>query len=275
MAEDMGALVPIGRFSTICRLTIKALRHYDELELLRPALTDPRSGYRYYRLDQVTTADLIRDLRTAEMPLEEIGKVIRDPTSDEARALLAGQRQRLRERITAQHMAIGILDRLVARREQPTQQYTIDVLFMPMQLLVSERLTVLPTELGSRISRAIAATQALLARHDTHPAGMPVTLYHTAMSEGDTMAIEVGWPVVAPIPAAGTIEMGTLGGVTVARTTHRGPYNEISGAFAALAAWIHGHGHETTGAPWEVYLSDASGSDDPATLLTDVCWPIR
>jgi DNA-binding transcriptional MerR regulator len=275
MAESMGALVPIGRFSTICKLTIKALRHYDDLGLLRPALTDPHSGYRYYRLDQVAVAGLIRDLRAAEMPLEAIGKVLRDPTAPDARALLTGQQQRLRERIAAQHAAIGRLDRLVAQEDYPTQEYAIELLSVPMQLLVSERLTILPTELSNAIPRAIAAIQALIARHDTYPAGMPVTLYHTAMPEGETMAIEVGWPVAAPIPVAGAIGMGTLGGVTVARTTHHGPYNEVSGAFAALTAWIHAHGHETTGAPWETYRSNPGDSDDPAALLTDVCWPIR
>ncbi len=104
---------------------------------------------------------------------------------------------------------------------------------------------------------------------------MPIALYHTAIPEGETLAIEVGWPVIAPIPAAGSIGMGTLGGVTVVRTTHHGPYNEVSGAFAALTAWIHAHGHETTGAPWEVYRSNPSDSDDPAALLMDICWPIR
>src|SRR3954471_25017209 len=34
MADSGGNLVPIGRFSAICRLTIKALRHYDDLGLL-------------------------------------------------------------------------------------------------------------------------------------------------------------------------------------------------------------------------------------------------
>lgn len=156
MAEGMSVLVPIGRFSTICKLMIKALHHYDDLGLLRPALTDPQSGYRYYRLDQVATADLIRDLRTAEMPLEEIGKALRDPTAPEAHALLTGQQQRLRDRIAAQHAAIGRLDRLLADEECPAQQYTIELRFVPMQLLVSERLTVLPDELSSAIPRAIA-----------------------------------------------------------------------------------------------------------------------
>ncbi|CAN5921022.1 hypothetical protein BH23ACT10_BH23ACT10_12910 [soil metagenome] len=42
----MDSLVPIGRFSKMTRLSVKALRLYDELGLLDPAWVDPSSGYR-------------------------------------------------------------------------------------------------------------------------------------------------------------------------------------------------------------------------------------
>ncbi|GAA3158787.1 MerR family DNA-binding transcriptional regulator [Nonomuraea salmonea] len=41
--------LPIGRFARLCRLSVKRLRHYDELGLLVPAHVDPDSGYRHYR----------------------------------------------------------------------------------------------------------------------------------------------------------------------------------------------------------------------------------
>lgn len=68
----MNELVAIGRFSAMTRLSVKALRHYDEIGLLRPAEVDPQSGYRYYRLSQANTAEAIRTLRSIDMPLDEI-----------------------------------------------------------------------------------------------------------------------------------------------------------------------------------------------------------
>jgi MerR HTH family regulatory protein len=65
-------LLPIGRFAKATRLSVKALRHYDELGLLRPAFVDPSSGYRYYRPAQANQAEAIRVLRSVDMPLEEI-----------------------------------------------------------------------------------------------------------------------------------------------------------------------------------------------------------
>lgn len=58
----------IGTFSAASRLSQKALRLYDRHGLLRPALTDPCSGYRYYRAEQLGMAKRIVLLREMEMP---------------------------------------------------------------------------------------------------------------------------------------------------------------------------------------------------------------
>jgi len=50
------ALLPIGSFARRCRLSVKALRHYDELGLLRPARIDVATGYRYYDRPQAPAA---------------------------------------------------------------------------------------------------------------------------------------------------------------------------------------------------------------------------
>ena len=56
-------LVGIGDFSRMTYLTVKALRHYQDVGVLVPASVDPSSGYRSYHLDQVPTSQVIRRLR--------------------------------------------------------------------------------------------------------------------------------------------------------------------------------------------------------------------
>ncbi|MCU1680606.1 MAG: regulatory protein MerR [Amycolatopsis sp.] len=70
-------LLTIGAFARAARLTPKALRLYDKLGLLRPAVVDPESGYRFYDADQLDQARLIAQLRRIGMPLAEIGTVCR------------------------------------------------------------------------------------------------------------------------------------------------------------------------------------------------------
>ena len=38
----------IGVFAQMNRVTIKTLRHYDEIGLLKPEFVDDTNGYRYY-----------------------------------------------------------------------------------------------------------------------------------------------------------------------------------------------------------------------------------
>jgi DNA-binding transcriptional MerR regulator len=70
--ETTGQLMPIGRFARLTGLTVKALRHYDEVGLLRPAAVDPDTGYRSYAPDQVRRAEAIRKLRRLELPLDDV-----------------------------------------------------------------------------------------------------------------------------------------------------------------------------------------------------------
>ncbi|MGW0609950.1 MerR family transcriptional regulator [Streptomyces sp. NPDC002788] len=70
----MGMLT-IGAFAKTCRLSPKALRLYDELDLLRPARVDPDTGYRYYAPAQLEQARLVAWLRRLGMPLAEIRRV--------------------------------------------------------------------------------------------------------------------------------------------------------------------------------------------------------
>lgn len=65
----------IGAFARASRLSPKALRLYDELELLRPARVDPATGYRYYAPAQLERARLVAWLRRLGMPLARIRTV--------------------------------------------------------------------------------------------------------------------------------------------------------------------------------------------------------
>jgi len=84
VADD---LLSIGQFARLSGLSVGALRHYDELDLLRPADTDRFTGYRRYRPEQLETARVIGRLRELEMPLDEIRDVlaIDDPAGRQRR----------------------------------------------------------------------------------------------------------------------------------------------------------------------------------------------
>ena len=66
-------MLKIGDFSKLSRLSVRMLRHYDELGLLVPLSTDPFTGYRYYAEEQLAAAAHIAALRAMGFSLVEIG----------------------------------------------------------------------------------------------------------------------------------------------------------------------------------------------------------
>ncbi|GAB1508380.1 MerR family transcriptional regulator [Actinophytocola sp. KF-1] len=80
-------LLTIGEFARASRLSAKALRLYDELGLLRPAVVDPVNGYRRYAPDQLETARVVAWLRRIGMPLAEIRAVLGMPAGQAAEAV--------------------------------------------------------------------------------------------------------------------------------------------------------------------------------------------
>lgn len=83
----------IGEFARESGLTPKALRLYDELDLLTPAHVDEANGYRYYSRDQLDRARFVARLRLVGMPLARIRSVLELRSSAAAAELTAYWRQ--------------------------------------------------------------------------------------------------------------------------------------------------------------------------------------
>lgn len=91
-------LLSIGAFSMVAGLSITALRHYDDVGLLRPASTDPATGYRRYRSAQIGQARLICALRAIDLPIDVVRQVVADQGGQALRTLLPPHREQLLDR---------------------------------------------------------------------------------------------------------------------------------------------------------------------------------
>lgn len=92
--EKTEQLMSIGRFARLTGLTVKALRHYDQVGLLRPTAVDPETGYRSYASAQVRRAETIRKLRRLEFPLDDVFTLIETDDPGLIRRVLHGHQYR-------------------------------------------------------------------------------------------------------------------------------------------------------------------------------------
>ena len=78
--------ISIGEFARRSRLSLKALRLYDERGVLVPSRVDQASGYRYYDTAQLEEARLVVMLRQLQLPLAAVKELLAcDPADAAAR----------------------------------------------------------------------------------------------------------------------------------------------------------------------------------------------
>ncbi|MBA2474081.1 MAG: MerR family transcriptional regulator [Pseudonocardiales bacterium] len=106
------ALLTIGAFARASRLSPKALRLYDDLGLLRPARTDPLTGYRLYSPEQLAQARLVAWLRRIGMPLARIRVVCALAPEDAAKEVAAYWRHVEAETEARRELATFLVDHL-------------------------------------------------------------------------------------------------------------------------------------------------------------------
>jgi DNA-binding transcriptional MerR regulator len=111
----MEDLMEIGGFAAASGLSVEALRHYDEVGVLKPASVDPRTSYRRYRHDQLGDARLICRLRGVDLPVDEVREVLIAADESTTRTLLERHRERLADRASR-------LDRMLATSESYVEQ---------------------------------------------------------------------------------------------------------------------------------------------------------
>ena len=114
-------LLVIGRFARLVGLSVGALRHYDELDILRPAWIDPETGYRSYRRGQLETARVIARLRDLEVPLEGIRAYLGTDDPAARRRLLTDHRKRIEARTFRLQYILHAVGRLAADPGDPTK----------------------------------------------------------------------------------------------------------------------------------------------------------
>lgn len=66
----------IGQISKMSKVSVRSIRHYCEIELIKPLFIDSTTKYRYFSYEQITTLLLIKDMRELGFSLHQIDKVL-------------------------------------------------------------------------------------------------------------------------------------------------------------------------------------------------------
>ena len=113
---------------------------------------------------------------------------------------------------------------------------------------------------------------AFLRAHAELRPGHNLFLYHHPANRADPMEIDFGVEVDRAFPADGAVRSIDSPAGEVATVVHRGPYDRMHAAHAAIHAWCAANGREIGASSWEIY---GDHTDDPAKLETTIVYLLR
>jgi effector-binding domain-containing protein len=146
-----------------------------------------------------------------------------------------------------------------------------EIIDRPAQPVLSVRTRVPVQDLPQVLGKVYGEIWQYLGELHEAPAGAAyVAYYNMDMQDLD---LEIGFPVLRPLPGKAAIQPGTLPAGNAAAYLFTGPYNQISHAYEKLNGWIQQNGYTVTGVAYEFYLNDPACTP-PEELQTQIFFPL-
>ena len=270
-------MLKIGDFSKLSRITIRMLRHYDEIDLLKPTTVDEWTGYRYYDEAQLLTANKIQLLKNLGFGLSAIKEVLThfDDYAEIEKILkikrteLASQEIELRERINFIDSTIKNL-----KQEGNFMNYVVNLKTVPELYVASVRKVIanymaegelwqlLMPEIGKQKCKATTPCYSMAVYHDKE----------FVESNAD---VEVRFAVEGKYTDTSEVKFKAIPPVNVAACIFKGGYEQIAAVNEAIAKWANENGYEFNGAAFWIYHKSPYETKNSEDYITEVCFPVK
>jgi len=226
----------IGAFARRTRLSPKALRLYDELDLLAPARVDERSGYRFYDAGQLERARILAMLRQLGLPLAKIKAILALEPPAAAARLADYWASAESEHASRRQLAAYLVDRINGKR---SVMYEVAIRDVPARSLLCLKRNVTGHEQAWAFGKEFIA---LLREHEfpsvEGPTGAGFCIFWSELSEDTESPIE--WCRPVPEESAQGLVDGAPELTLRSEPAHREAFVDL------------GPGGETTPAQWQL-----------------------
>lgn len=262
----------IGVFSQLSKVTVAALRYYDEVGLLKPAQVDPDTGYRLYATAQLVPLQRIVALRQAGLSIEEVSAVL---SGQDCAAVLERRREEMRWEIAE---ARGRLARLesILRQEDIFMEYQAVLRDIP-GCTVFYKEGVIPSY--AHLADFIVQAGAECAAANPGLKCAEPDYSFVSYVDHEYKEKDVGLMYAQAVTAAGreteTIKFKTMPAVQAACVYHRGGYEKLGEAYAFAMNWLEQNGYRCVDTARECYIDGCWNKEDPAEYLTELQFPVK
>lgn len=279
----------IGEFARIAQISVRMLRHYDKLGLIKPGYTDHTTGYRYYSLDQLPRLHRLLALKDLGLSLEQVMRLLgEDVSNSELRGMLRLKQAELRQQIDEAALRLERVEQRLNLLEEDGHQpsYEVVVKNVPATYALTCYRTLpplTPAGFGEFFYEGSHAIRKLGLGYQTAFAMSynPYSIFRRSFSEEWPYRFEAVFTVensdVPPIPLKGDFWLRGReipGCNLVASTLHVGSDRTRPQAHQALCRWMEQHGYAIDGPVRDIFLRRGDHPESEAHL-TEIQYPIR
>ena len=267
---DSGSLYKIGMFAAMNRVTVKALRFYEEQGLLLPASIDSETGYRYYKLNQMATLHRISALKQAGFTLEEI---LRINNGEDEEALLLKKKSELLSKIAELTKQVSVLDGYLAKKKSCLLSPVLikevpecKVAYRRTRLDSYDDLFDKMPQMGELMEQAGCIC------------ALPEYCFTNYLEPGykeEDILVELCESVTECKDDSGELHFKSMPKIQAASIFHKGSYNTLATSYESVLKYVEDHGYEIVGAIRESYIDGVWNKENESEWLTEIQVPVR
>ncbi|KAA2261770.1 MerR family transcriptional regulator [Solihabitans fulvus] len=251
----------IGDFARLGLVSVRMLRHYDAIGLLRPARVDQATGYRFYEAAQLATLNRVIALKDLGFTLNQVGEILAERvTVEELHGMLRLRRADLETRIAADRARLTGVEARLRTIESEGRMPAEEVLVKHVPAIRVAELSGVaasygPEDIGPVIGPLFDRLCGIVEESGVPLTGPGLAYYVDVPGEDDAVTVHTAIPVSAEPGAVDGVEIKDLPGIGSAATiVHRGPMHDAGPTFQALAEWIDANGYLAVGHAREISL---------------------
>jgi DNA-binding transcriptional MerR regulator len=270
-------MLKIGDFSKLSRISIRMLRHYDEIGLLIPKHIDDFTNYRYYSEQQLTAVCRITALKDMGFSLSTIKEILKNYNDPKAlsdflvvkKAEMQAEADEIQQRLLLLDTAIKRL-----RKDDMAMNYNVVLKTIPERYVASVR-KVIPAYNQEGILWNILMTETASMNLVQEDNCYSLAMFHDEDFKESDVDVEIQISVKGKHQNTENVIFKTVPEVEIASATYKGSYEQITAVNRAVASWVSDNGYEFNGTMFCIYHVSPAQTQDPNELVTEVCYPIK
>ncbi|MDL2276581.1 MerR family transcriptional regulator [Breznakia sp. OttesenSCG-928-G09] len=268
----------IGEFSKLTQVTVRMLRYYDEIDLLKPSKIDENNGYRLYAIDQVPELQKILMLRDARFSINEIKDIMNNWDKDTLINHLEDKVKEIEKNIAIEKKRSLDIQKSISDIKESDDEfhYAVKIKQIPAMNVLSLR-RIVPDFYAEGI--LWADIYKYIEEH--HIELMPgtegnIAIYHDSEYRDDGVDIEVCVHVKRLDKSNSTFKFYELPEVEyMASMMVYGPYSNIKQAFYSFFYWLKKHDeYEMKGLSRQIGHRGEHNEENPDHYLTEIQIPV-